>query len=165
MPYPGDPKPEAAGREVGPGLGGMGLGGSAGKPASGRRQSLCVPSGRPVCAVLHGIRLPSSRPTPHLCGAAAASGTERRCCCSSSAASGRRSLDSHFLSPPAVGLPLLGRRFPLALQTPASAPQSLLLQAPRCALAPAATWAAPGTRAGWRRACSSGPAPATAFTG
>lgn len=92
-----------AGREVDPGLGGMGLGGSAGKPASGWRQSLCVPSGRPVCAALHGVRLPSSRPTPHLGGAAAALGTEQRFCCSRSTASGRRSSDSHFLSPPASG--------------------------------------------------------------
>lgn len=60
----------------------------------------------------------------------------------------------------------LGRRlFPLASETPARAHTSLLLQAPRCAQAPAAAWAAPGTRAGWRRAWSSGPVPATAFTG
>lgn len=160
-------RPQAGGRAEGggPRLGGMGLRGSAGKPPSGWRQSLCVPSGRPVCAVLHGVRLPSSRPTPHLCRAAAALGTERPFCCSSSAASGRRSSDSHFLSPLAVRLPLLGRRFPLALRTLAPVPQSLPLQAPRCALAPAAAWAAPGTRAGWRQACSSGPAPATTFTG
>lgn len=138
-----------------------------GSPPPGGSVPVCPLGERSVCAALHGVRLSSAGPSPHLGGAAGAGRGQ----------SGRFSVLAGLFPGGGAQTPIsfllglagsiqLGRRlFPLASETPAPAYTSLRLQAPRCAQAPAAAWAAPGRRAGWRRAWSSGPVPATAFTG
>lgn len=130
-------------------------------------QFLCVPSGSAVCVRLFTEPGSPYRPLAPPGGAAGARRGQsgRFSALAGLFPGGGAQTPISFLLGLAGSIQLGRRPFPLASETPAPAHTSLRLQAPRCAQAPAAAWAAPGRRAGWRRAWSSGPVPATAFTG
>lgn len=100
----------------------MGLGRSAGKPASGGSVPVWPLGARGVCVALHRVRFLSTSPSPHVGEAAQTRrGQSGRVYNFSRAVSGRRSSDSHFLSPGAGGLhPARAAAVPAGLADPCS---------------------------------------------